>query len=242
MSLNADIASDVQQPSLGKLVSLYIIDCTSLGGSVHRFVPATISGVAVVFNSLTYLPIDVECTGFEYTSKGQLPRPKIKLSNTTNTMFGVVAQYDDLLGAEVTRRRTFEKYLDGQPSADPLAKFPDDVYTIERKVGQNKYAIEWELSAYMDFEGKFLPKRQVLRDTCVWRYRVWDSTTSTFNYDDVECPYTSTSVSGMFKKDGTPTTISGEDVCGKRLSDCDLRYGNDPFPFSGFPGVGKLHV
>ena len=239
MSLNADIASDVQQLSPGKLVTLYKIDCTSLGGSIYRFIPATVSGTTVYFNSLEYFPINIECSGFEFTSKGQLPRPRMKLSNTSNTMAGAIIEYDDLLGAEVTRIRTFEKYLDGQPEADPLAKFPDDIYVIERKVLQNKYLIEWELSAYMDFEGRFLPNRQILRDTCIWTYRVYDSDTYTFDYTNVECPYTG---SDMFKRDGTVTTVSGEDVCGKRLSDCDLRYTNSPFPFSGFPGVGKLRV
>lgn len=239
MSLNADIASDVQQLSPGKLVTMYILDCTSLGGSTYRFIPATISGTTVYFNSQEYLPIDIEATGFECSGKGQLPRPKIRISNTTNTLAGAIIEYDDLLGAVVTRRRTFQKYLDGQPEADPLAKFPDDTYIIERKVMQNKYFVEWELSAYMDFEGRQLPNRQILRDTCMWTYRTWDSDELSFDYTKAVCPYTGTD---MFKRDGTVTTISGEDICGKRLSDCDLRYGNDPFPFSGFPGVGKLRV
>ena len=45
-------------------------------------------------------------------------------------MLGVVTDLDDLLGAEVTRIRTFEKYLDGKPEADPSAKFPDDSFML----------------------------------------------------------------------------------------------------------------
>lgn len=237
MSLNADIASDVQKSSVGNLVTLFKIDCTSLGGAVYRLVPATISGSTVYFNSQEYLPIDIEATGFEYKGKGQLPRPRIKVSNVLNTMAGAVMEFNDLLGAEITRIRTFEKYLDGQPEADPLAKFPEDIYIIERKTVHTKNIIEWELSAYMDFEGRSLPNRQILRDTCIWSYRVWDG--DSFDYTNATCPYTAAS---GFKNDGTPTTISGEDICGKRLSDCDLRYENDPFPFSGFPGVGKTRI
>ena len=238
MSLNESIASDVQNPSLGGLITLFKVDCSSIGGSVYRFVPATVAGTTVYFNSLEYTPIDIEGSGFEYRGKGQLPRPKFKLSNTTHTMQAAITQYDDLLGVPVTRIRTFEKYLDGKPDADPLARFPDDLYVIERKVTQTKQFIEWELSAYMDFEGKILPNRQVLRDTCIWIYRVWDSVAGAFNYDNVGCPYTGSS---MFKKDGTITTTPSEDVCGKRLSDCVLRYNNNPLPFGGFPGVGKIH-
>jgi lambda family phage minor tail protein L len=239
MSINAKIASDVQESSLGKLVTMFKIDCTDLGGSTYRFVPATISGSTVYFNSIEYLPIDIEATGFEYTSKGQLPKPEITLANASRTMASAIIEYDDLLGAVVTRRRTFEKYLDGQAEADPTAKFPDDIYVIERKALHSKNLIKWELSAYMDFEGKYLPNRQILRDTCIWRYRIWDSDEEAFNYDNVECPYTGSS---MFKRDGTVTTVSGEDICGKRLSDCASRYVNDPLPFGGFPGVGKIRV
>lgn len=237
MSMIASIASDVQEPSLGKLVTMFKIDCTGLGGNIYYFVPATISGSTVYFNSIEYLPINMEATGFEYTSKGQMPRPEITISNTSHTMASAIIEYDDLLGSVVTRRRTFEKYLDGQPEADPTAMFPEDIYVIERKVTHNKNIIKWELSAYMDFEGKFLPKRQILRDTCQWRYRIW--TGSNFDYSNVECPYTD---SNMFKKDGTPTIIESEDVCGKRLSDCKLRYPDQPLPFGGFPGTGKIRV
>ena len=239
MSLNESIASDVQKAAVGNLVTMFRIDCTPWGGTVFNFIPATSSGTTISFNSVEYSPIDIEATGFEYTSKGQLPRPRLKVSNVTNTMAGYVTEYDELLGAVVTRIRTFEKYLDGKPDADPSAKFPDDTYIVERKAAQNKFFIEWELSAYMDFEGKFLPNRQILRDTCIWVYRVWDSVASEFNYELAECPYTD---SEMFKKDGTITTVSGEDICGKRLSDCSLRYGDSPLPFSGFPGVGKLRI
>lgn len=239
MSINAKIASDVQEPSLGKLVTLFKIDCTGLGGTTYYFVPATISGSTVYFNSIEYLPINIEATGFEYVSKGQLPKPEIILTNASRTMASAIIEYDDLLGAVVTRRRTFEKYLDGQAEADPMAKFPDDIYVIERKALHSKNLIKWELSAYMDFEGKFLPNRQILRDTCIWRYRIWDSGAGAFNYDNVECPYTDAS---YFKKDGTPTANANEDVCGKRLSDCVLRYNDDPLPFGGFPGVGKIRV
>lgn len=233
------IASDIQKTSLGPLITMFKIDCTSLGGTIYRFIPATISGTSVYFNGIEYLPIDMEGSGFEFSSGGQLPRPRIKISNVSRTVASAIIQYDDLLGAKVTRRRTFQKYLDGQPEADPTIKFADDVYLIERKAAHNKYHIEWELSSYMDFEGRKLPNRQILRDTCVWRYRVWDDEESAFDYSNVQCPYTGTA---MFKKDGTVTTVSGEDVCGKRLSDCDLRYGDDPFPFSGFPGTGKLRI
>lgn len=239
MALNEKIASDIQQSSPGKFVVLYKIDATQLGGGIFRFISATKDGSTIYFNSLEYLPIDIECSGFEQTNKGTLPRPKLKLSNVAYTMLSAVLEFDDLVGAVVTRKRTFEKYLDGESEADPLAKFSDDIFVIEKKTAHNKYFIEWELSAYMDFEGKFLPNRQIIRDTCVWRYRVWDDETSSFDYSNVQCPYTG---SNYFKKDGTPTATASEDVCGKRLSDCDLRYGNDPFPFSGFPGVGKLRI
>lgn len=236
MTLNSSIASDIQKPSPGTLITLYKIDCTALDGPLYRFIQGTDSGQTITFNSFTYTPIDLKASGFEFKNKGQLPRPKLTISNVEGTVQGSIYLYQDLLGATVTRIRTFEKYLDGKPGADPTATFPDDLYLIEKKTSHNKNQVTWELSAYMDFEGKNLPKRQVLRDTCPWIYRIWDSGTSEFIYTVVECPYTG---SNYFKKDGTVTVLPEEDVCGKRLSDCNLRYPDAALPFGNFPGVGK---
>lgn len=44
-----------------------------------------------------------------------------------------------------------------------------------------------------------------------------------------------------FDTNDEPTTTLADDVCPKRLSSCEARFGtNQPLPFGGFPGVGQF--
>ena len=54
MTLNSSIASDIQKPSPGTLITLYKIDCTALDGPLYRFIQGTDSGQTITFNSFTY--------------------------------------------------------------------------------------------------------------------------------------------------------------------------------------------
>ena len=47
---------------------------------------------------------------------------------------------------------------------DPTAKFPDEVFFIDRKTGENRAEVAFELAANFDLDGVRLPKRQVLPD------------------------------------------------------------------------------
>jgi lambda family phage minor tail protein L len=136
------------------------------------------------------------------------------------------------------------RFLDGQPEADPSAYIGPDIFRLERKSDENPLYIEWELSAAIDQEGKLLPGRQVLRDTCPKRYRTYDPTNSAaapdgFVYATVNpCPYTG---SNSFDKLGVPTT-SASDVCSRRLTACELRFPDgQAVPFGGFPGAARVH-
>lgn len=238
MTTNAKIAADTQQPDVGELVVLYVLDMTELGGSVLRFTEnTTISGstrTAVKFQGVTYFPMDIDSDGWDVSGEGTMPRPKIRCNNTELTLQAYINLYDDLIDATVYRKKTFSKYLDSAPLADSAAEFPTDVYRIERKTAQNKNFVEFELASEMDLEGKKVPARLVLRDTCSHAYRIYSD--GSFSYDHATCPYTGTD---YFKQDGTSTTAAN-DKCGKRLSDCELRYGTEPLPFRGFPGAGLI--
>tara|TARA_B100000945_G_scaffold320893_2_gene332636 strand:+ start:2078 stop:2701 length:624 start_codon:yes stop_codon:yes gene_type:complete len=47
-------------------------------------------------------------------------------------------------------------------TADPTAKFPDEIFFIDRKSGENRAEVSFELAASFDLDGVRLPKRQVL--------------------------------------------------------------------------------
>jgi lambda family phage minor tail protein L len=112
------------------------------------------------------------------------------------------------------------------PSADPNAYFPDDVFWVERKTAENKQFVEFELSPIWDVSGIMLPRRQYIQNVCSWRYR------------SAECSYAGGPVA---TKNDQATSDPVLDVCGKRLASCKLRFGDTAqLPFGGFPGVGLV--
>lgn len=226
---------DIRALAAGSLVELFELDATALGGAVTRFHNGK-NGLSgnVVWQGLTYSAFPIEASGFEFSGKGQLPRPKIKIANVTGLVGTMAKQYGDLLGAKLTRRRTLAKYLDAvnfpggvNPTADPTAAAPDDVFFVDRKSGENKLIIEFELAASFDVAGVTLPRRPITQNVCTWRYRV--------NDDSSGCSYTGTA---YFNALDQSVGSAGQDVCGKRLSSCKARHGTGALPFGGFPGAG----
>ena len=237
MTTNGKIKEDIQVLNVGSgLVDLYDIDLSAFdpGNTVH-ITPMTSAGTKITFGGVVYDPLPIEAEGFAYPGNGQMPRPTIKVSNINLTFTSLVDQLNDLIGAKVTRRRTYAKYLDGAPEADSSAQFPSEVYFIERKVRQNKFLIEWELKASVDVENVLIPKGQVL-DICQHRYRIYDTDTSDFDYSNATCPYVGTD---YFDDEGNVTT-KALDKCGKKLFDCKLRFVDEQLPMRAFPGVGSL--
>ena len=230
------IESDVQKPDPGELVTLFELDARPLGGEVYYFTQAQFESQAVTWRGNEYTPVSVVADGFEISGQGTLPRPKLSVSNVTYALSSAVRSWGDIIGAVVTRWRTFRKYLDGQPNANPDSHLPPDVFIVERKSEQTKTHITWELSAMMDQEGRKLPRRQVLRDTCTAIYRRW--TGAAFNYVMATCPYTGTS---CFDRDGNATTEAA-DICGKKTDDCKLRFPAGPLPTHAFPAVSRTRV
>ena len=235
MTTNVKIKEDIQSLTPNsELVDLYTLDATSLGGSIYRFTPMTNDGSSVYFGGIEYSQLPVEFEGWEIPGDGRMPRPKMRVANVNLTFVAFVNSYRDGIGAKVTRMRTFKKYIDGEAGADSSAEFPRDIFYIEQKTTQNKHFIEWELISPFDIGNRQLPKNQVI-PYCQHRYRIYDGG---LVYTYATCPYTG---SNYFKRDGAVATIS-TDVCGKKLSDCQLRYPNksDILPFKGFPLIGLL--
>lgn len=232
MTTPQTITSEIQKLEPSAIVELFIVDATAFGGDLARFHAGTNSVVQpIVWQGDTYLPFPVRVTGFEYSGNGQLPRPKLQVANVTGAITALVLQYDDLLGAKVIRKRTLAKYLDAvnfpggtNASADPSAEFVEDIFFIDRKATETRDMVEFELAAAFDLAGVQLPRRQIIQNVCVWKYR------------GTECGYTGTA---YFNANDQTVASVGQDVCGKRLSSCKARFGsNDPLPFGSFPAAG----
>lgn len=185
---DTELQTTKQQAEFGQIVVLFELDLTALGGSVLRFTSSANGTTSIVFDGNTYVPIPVEADGFKKDSDGAFPVPKLRISNVTFATQSAIQGFNDLVGGKLTRIRTARKFLDDGIDPDPTAKFPDDVYFVDRKTAHNKVFVEWELKTAMDHEDKFLPGRQILRDSCSHIYRTWNG--SEFDNTNATCPYT----------------------------------------------------
>tara|TARA_Y100000004_G_scaffold34073_1_gene36309 strand:- start:703 stop:1596 length:894 start_codon:yes stop_codon:yes gene_type:complete len=197
----------------------------------HAGVNANVTG-NIVWNGNTYTRLPVKAEGFEYTNSGQLPRPTLTVSNLTGLVTGLLIAVNettvgnDLTGAKVKRIRTLKKFLDGESAADPYATFPVEEWYIDRKALESRDVVSFELASKFDLSNKELPNRQVVANICQWQYR------------SSECSYTG---SNYFDVNNNTVSTLAQDACGKRLSSCKKRFGeNNQLPFGSFPGAGLI--
>lgn len=274
--------------------------------TVYRFHAGTneLSG-NVTWNGQAYTRFPVQAEGFEYSAGGQLPTPSLRVANLNGLLTLALLEVNDytpgndLINARVTRIRTLKKYLDAvnfisgtNPTADPYAEFPREVYFISRKVTETRNLIEWQLASIFDMQGVRAPKRQAIQ-RCQWIYKsaecgyspvnsftgTWSRSgtvltvtfashglitndavhlsnipvpgiymvtaysANTFNVTVSNTGATTGSVTATqwFDLADQPTYIAANDVCAKRLTSCEKRFGTTlPLPFGGFPGVGQF--
>lgn len=227
------IAAELQSLSPGNIVVLFELDTTTIGGTdVYRFHPGVSAlGNDVVWGGQTYSRFPIETDGFERSTSGSLPRPRITVANIDGQLGALARSLGGLEGAKLTRVRTFLKYLDAvnfkggvNPSADPTQYIEKDVWYVSRKSGENRIFMEYELAASFDLNGIKLPRRQIIQNVCTWRYR------------SAECGYAGSPVA---TENDLPTTDAAKDKCGKRLTSCEKRFGKgNVLPYGGFPGAG----
>ncbi|MTD34036.1 phage minor tail protein L [Paludibacterium denitrificans] len=231
------IQSDLQSLQPSALVELFVLDATMLGGSLTYFHAGT-NGLTqpVVWQGNTYQPFPIQAEGFELNGKGALPQPTLTVSNVGGLISALVMQYDDLVGAKLTRKRTFARYLDGATDANPSAGFDDDVWWVHQKVSETKQAVQFKLASVLDVAGVNLPGRQVIANNCQWQYRSWNGTA--FDYTNATCPYTG---GAMFDTNDASVGNGSQDRCSKRLSGCAARFGTAAvLPFGGFPAAQRF--
>ncbi len=181
------------------LINLFVIDFSSLvfsplsapffGNTVFRFhnnikyMPNNI-----VWNNQTYIAAPIQAEGFEQNSKGAISSPKLSLSvpdsqvNLLKLFKQQLAALDhDLVGAKVTRIRTFAKFLDAVNftdetapvglDPDPNAELCKDIFYINQKTYEDKNVLQFDLTSIFDLSGLQLPQRIVSANRCLFAYR-----------------------------------------------------------------------
>ncbi len=230
------IATSIQRLEQDAIITMFEIDAEEFDEGTFRFTnEIATDGGPIEYNGYQYFPMPIQAEGFEWSGQGTLPSPTLTISAIDPSIRALVLSAGDLVGAPIKRIRTYRKHLDDGSDPDPERRFDDDHYVIERKTSQTKSAIQFELAVKMAQRGQKLPARQFLRSACTHTYRRWNG--SEFIYTNVTCPYVG---DDYYEQDGSSTQDPSEDLCGKRLSDCKLRFGeNNELPTRVFPGVGR---
>ena len=188
----APVFNEIQKINPSAIIELFVLQLvTSLHGTssglpssnnennIYRFHAGSNLNAngEIVWAGKSYMRFPVIAEGFAF-QRGQLPRPKLSVSNATGLMssilesFNLVTVVNDLTGATVTRIRTMARFLDavnfpgnsnplGTP--DPTAEFKREIYTVDRKATENREIVEFELAAVFDLAGVRAPKRQCTR-------------------------------------------------------------------------------
>lgn len=229
------LKTNAQKSSPGDLIELFDVDYSMLTGNSADVIRIIGNGDgysnSVTWNSNVYTSMDMTASGFEAGSGGPAVSPTLAIS-TVNTaiQFNTTYFWFDLIGAEVTRHRTFSDCLaDG-------TQFSEDKYRIDRIESLNKVAVVYSLEPATEV-GKVIPGRLMLRDRCAHTYREWNG--SSFDYSAATCPYAGATCYNS-KNEALGVGNEDSDVCSKTIAGCAARFGEDNvLPAQIFPGVNR---
>ena len=242
---NLNLEADLQSLNPAPSVELFQLDTTPLtmingvpgAGEVYNWTPGDIGGNAITFGGVAYPPLPVEFVDMKTTGGGTTPAPILRVSSLGGLIGTLVASFADLVGAKVTRIRTFLDCVDGGVNADPTAFIGPDVFYVDRKSHHDKTYVEFTLAVSYDQQGKVFPGRQIIADACSRSYRYWNGT----QFVQGTCPYTGPN---YFDTSGNPTSDPTQDFCSKKLeTGCLLRFGTQTtLPTYAFPGASLTGV
>lgn len=228
----ADMIIDCHDTGVGAYADLFEVDLQKFGGDVVRF-HGGVNGFYgdVIWKGVAYPAYPIQADGFEMKTSGVYSRPTLTVANVNGLITGINADFDDCLGATVTRRQVPVKALDavnfpnGNPDADPshevvsrwvIEEMPEDLYP----------QITYTLASVVDSEAAMVPGRTILADVCQWIYR------------GDGCEYDGPAVAD--ERD-SPTGDLSVDKCSHKQTGCRLRY---PKPaalrMSCFKGCSKV--
>jgi lambda family phage minor tail protein L len=156
----------------GPLITLYQLDLTPKGGPVYYFHDGIAQGTnQIIFGGHTYTAFPIRAEGFEWSTRGALPRPTLSVSNIASVVSQLLRSYDDFVGCVLTQLKTFAAFITGGSEPSNAQYFPYERFVVERKTAENNTICSFELSMPIDAEGKQLPGRMIMAHTCIWIYR-----------------------------------------------------------------------
>ncbi|MFP1868693.1 phage minor tail protein L [Lonsdalea quercina] len=228
----AELIIESVDAGVGAMIDLFDVDLQSFGGDVVRFHSGTNGYYGdVIWQGKVYSAYPIAVEGFETKSEGTYARPTMTVANISGLITGINHDFEDALGAVVTRRQVSVKYLDaanfpnGNPDADSTMEAVSR-YVIEEMSEETFETVTYNLASPVDCDNAVIPARTILADVCQWQYR------------GEGCGYSGGAVAD--EKDVATSDLS-KDKCSKHLSGCRLRFPKpNALPFGGFPGSSKV--
>lgn len=214
------------------LIDLYELDLRRFGGELLRFCnQINEKGEHVCWQGNRYTAYPIEASGFEVQAQGTSNRPKLSVSNVYGLVTGLAVQFNQLIGATVTRRQVMARFLDavnfvnGNRHADPLQEIVSR-YTIEQMTEMNQMVASFILATPSESDGAVIPCRKMMANVCVWQYR------------GAECGYAGAPVADRMD---LPTSDPALDDCSKTKLGCIARFGATAvLPYGGFIAIDKV--
>lgn len=197
------LVSELMSLSPSALVTLFEIDISDLGFNAGTISQTEVTlGINTVFRfhnniNLTthslfwqnneYIAAPIIAEGFETNLKGSPVTPTFSLTVSDQGIPQLsilkqrIRQLGDIVGAKITRIRTFAKCIDASnffnntpPQnffPNPTEELPRDIYYINRLANENKNSIQYELSPLFVLDDITLPGRIISENTCGFQYR-----------------------------------------------------------------------
>ena len=250
MAISSSIFTVVRRFAVGELITLYQLDLTALGETIHYFTNNIMEErIPIAFGGNTYTHLPVAISGIDVSADSGPPQPHLTIATAGGPVTSLIQNYKDLRGAKFYRIRTFAEFLDRKPDgsggsivnpgADANATLPTDYFVIDRKITANKTMAEFSLVAPTDQDGVQLPLRTVVKRYCSRIYRYNNAGTFTYTGRADPCPWGSgISDGGKYYDINDAVTTAANDACSKTLNGCIVRFGKTvALPYGGFPGV-----
>ncbi len=173
------------------LIELFELDTTDIDGNrlpaaqqVIRFHNFVSEGYyPIFFGSVRYVPIPVQFKNNEIKGDGTaLPRPRLNIGNADGMVSYYMSQADGMVGAKLTRKRTFARFLSGETwglsasvnpigSPDSQAVLSDDIFFVDKVIAENRQTVEFELASILELGKVKIPRRRMFANNCGFEYR-----------------------------------------------------------------------
>src|SRR5471030_2707244 len=168
----AELIIESVDAGVGAMLDLFEVDLQSFGGDVIRFHAGTNGYYGnVIWKGAVYSAYPIAVEGFETKSEGTYSRQVMKVANITGLVTGINSDFDDALGAVVTRRQVPVYHLDavnfpgGNLNADPTMEAVSR-YVIEEMAEETFETVTYNLATPVDCDNSIIPARTILADVC----------------------------------------------------------------------------